>query len=119
MNLNQQNVLSNNLFLIGIFLGHSILQLLEYGVNGIISQMVTIQDFLNRRPDGLKHEGQLTSHENDGCQADEERLKKDCLVIKMAEETTARKPNDYDERLNAIEKGMEEIKTKIQRYERP
>ena len=45
--------------------------------------------------------------------------KKHCLVIEMAEETTARKPNDYDERLKAIKKGMEEMKTKMERYERP
>ena len=70
MNLNQQNVLSNNHFLLGIFLGYSILQLLEYGVSGIMSQMVKFQDFLNRRPAGLKHERQLTSQEKDGCQAD-------------------------------------------------
>ena len=115
MNLNQQNILSNHLFLIGIFLGYSILQLLEYGISGIMSQMVTFQDFLNRRPAGLKHERHFTSQENDGCQADEEGMKKDCLVIDMAEETTGQKFNDYDERLKAIEKGMEEMKTKMER----
>ena len=33
----------------------------------------------------------------------------------MAEETTGQKCNDYDERLKAIEKGMEEMKTKMER----
>ena len=119
MNLNQQNVLSNNLLLIGFFLCYSLLQLLECGVSGIMSQMVKFEDFLNRRPAGLKHERQLTSQENDGCQADEEGMKKDCLIIDMADETTGQKCNDYDERLKTIENVMEEMKTTMERYERP
>ena len=84
-----------------------------------MSQMVKFEDFLNRRPAGLKHERQLTSQENDGCQADEEGMKKDCLIVDMADETTGQKCNDYDERLKTIENVMEEMKTTMERYERP
>ena len=38
----------------------------------------------------------ITSQENDGCQADDEGMKKDCLIIDMDNETTGQKCTDYD-----------------------
>ena len=46
-------------------------------------------------------------------------MKKDCLIVDMADETTGQKCNDYDERLKTIENVMEEMKTTMERYERP
>ena len=47
--------LSINLFLIGIFLGHSILQFLEYVVAALVKSVESFKEFLSGRISGSNH----------------------------------------------------------------
>ena len=78
---NEHDLFLNTIFVIGIFLGYSILQLLEYGVSGIMSHIITFQDFLARRIVCLKDERKLTSQKNHGFQVDERGVKNNCNKI--------------------------------------
>ena len=99
---------------VGIFLGYSILQLLEYGVRGIISHMVSFQDFLTGRIANLKSDMQSTSHENDSSQVEEGNVRNNCQIIEIIQEPTGKNCNDCDGRIKALEEEVWGIKTKME-----
>ena len=99
---------------LGIFLGYSILQLLEYGVRCIISQTVSFQDFLARRIADLKHVMRSTSQENDSSQVEEGNVQNDSQIIEISQEPTGKNCNDCDGRIQALEEEVREIRTKME-----
>ena len=54
----------HNLIFIGIFLGYSILQLLEYGVTTVVAQITKFLDFKSERFADTEYERPLTSQSN-------------------------------------------------------
>ena len=107
-------MVSNNPLFIGIFLGYSILQVLEYGVSGIISQTVMFQDFLARRNDNLTHESHLKTPEKDGSQIEDRSVENDIQLIDLVEETMQKTRIECEEKIKAIEREIREIKMKME-----
>ena len=79
---------------IGIFLGISILQLLENGVAAIIKPMSTLHHFLGGRMASLKDEGQFTSQAKNGPQSEWTSKNNHGQVPKLEEETDRANFND-------------------------
>ena len=88
--------------------------MLEYGVRGIISQTVSIQDFLTGRIANLKYDMTSTSHENDSSQVEEGNVRNDCQIIEIFQEPAGKNFNDCSGRIQALEEEMREIKTKME-----
>ena len=79
---------------IGIFLGISILQLLENGVAAIMKPMTTLHYFLGRRMASLKDEGQFSSQSRNDPQSELTSENNDGQVPKLEKETDRGNFND-------------------------
>ena len=108
----------HDLFNIGIFLGYSILQLLEYGVAVIIIPMEIFQEFLLRKITHSKREEQVTLQENMDIQNEFASDGNDSQIIETDLDPVVKNYIDYDGKFQAIQKQIKEIKARIGRYEK-
>ena len=106
------------LFNIGIFLGYSILQLLEYGVAAIITPMEKFQDFLSRKIVNSKCEEHVTLQENMDSQNEFVSDDNDSHVIETDLEPVVKNYTDYESKFRAIDELIREMGARIERYEK-
>ena len=109
----------DDLFNIGIFLGYSILQLLEYGVAAIITPMEIFQEFLSRKIANSKREVHVTLRENMDSQDAIVSDDNDSHVIETDLEPVVKNYTDYESKFRARDEQIREMKARIERYEKP
>ena len=113
-----------NSFLIGMFLGYSILQLLEYGVAVMTAPIKRFYDYLHGRID---QERQAVSHRNGDTQDDVVNITYHHKEINLDEKGMARNSADLKQEIKAIKQAMEgevkvmkqemvELNEKMERY---
>ena len=110
-------MLFDDFFNIGIFLGYSILQLLEYGVAAIITPMEIFQEFISRKIANSKREKHGTLQENMYSQNDFVSDDKDSQVIETDLKPVVKKYTDYESKFRAIDKQIKEMMARIEGYE--
>ena len=108
----------DDLFNIGIFLGYSILQLLEYGVAAIITPMEIFQEFLSRKIASSKRQEHVILQENMDSQNAFFSDDKDSEVIETDLEPVVKNCTDYESKFRAIDEQIREMKARIERYEK-
>ena len=100
----------DNLFSIGIFLGYSILQLLEYGVTTVVAQITKFLDLKSERVADREYERLLTSKSNNDSQDYGESDRNDYHIIELNQKPMPRAGIDWEERFKAMEQETSEIK---------
>ena len=100
----------DNLFFIGIFLGYSILQLLEYGVTTVVAQIRKFLDFKSERVVDREYERPLLSKSNNDSQDYGECDRNDYHIIELNQKPMPRAGIDWEERFKAMEQETREIK---------
>ena len=100
----------DNLIFIGIFLGYSILQLLEYGVTTVVAQITKFLDFKNERFADTEYERPLTSKSDNDSQDYGECDRNDYHIIELNQKPMPRAGIDWEERFKAMEQETREIK---------
>ena len=100
----------DNLIFIGIFLGYSILQLLEYGVTTVVAQITKFLDFKSERVADREYERLLTSKSNNDSQDYGESDRNDYHIIQLNQKPMPRAGIDWEERFKAMEQETREMK---------
>ena len=102
-------MISNNLFTKGMFLGYSILHLLEYGVSGIFAAMTHFKIFPHKtpNPNSMKYSSRHKKWIRYEAKMD------DCQVIEDDKKTVGRSCIDCKEKFKAIDEKLKEIDTRI------
>ena len=100
----------DNLIFIGIFLGYSILQLLEYGVTTVVAQITKFLDFKSERLADREYERPLTSISNNDSQDYGESDRNDYHIIELNQKPMPRAGIDWEERFKAMEQETREMK---------
>ena len=117
-------------FLIGIFLGYSILQLLEYGVAAIITPIKRFYDYLRSGIAGLEQDRQVETRHNNDFQAEGVNTAHDNPQIRLEQEVMTKNWDHLDEEIKiiklamieqnkAIKREMAEIKERMDSYAIP
>ena len=100
----------DNLIFIGIFLGYSILQLLEYGVTTVVAQITKFLDFKSERVADREYERLLTSKSNNDSQDYGESDRNDYHIIELNQKPMKGAGIDWEERMKAMEQETREMK---------
>ena len=111
-------MLFDDFFNIGIFLGYSILQLLECGVAAIITPMEKLQDFLSRKIANSKRGEHVSQQENMDSQNEFVIDENDSNVIETDLEPVVENYIDNESKFRAIDEQIREMKARIERYEK-
>ena len=99
-----------HLFLIGIFLGYSILQLLEFGVAIINIPIKRVHDYLRDRTEDLEQEMQFQSQQTDDDQAEAVNLEEYHQEIKLDRNRTGSDVADLANEIKVLVQDMAEMK---------
>ena len=100
----------DSLIFIGIFLGYSILQLLEYGVTTVVAQITKFLDFKSERFADTEYERPVTSKSNNDSQDYGECDRNDYHIIELNQKPMPRAGIDWEERFKAMEQETREMK---------
>ena len=100
----------DNLIFIGIFLGYSILQLLEYGVTTVVAQITKFLDLKSERVADREYERLLTYKSNNDSQDYGECGRNDYHIIELNKKPMTRAGIDWEERFKAMEQETREMK---------
>ena len=100
-------------FLLGIFLGFSILQLLEYGVTVIATPMNRIHNHLRNRTAGLEPVKQMEQKEDNDSQHEVVNGADGHRGIKLDENRTRKNCDDCTKEIKSNTQEITEIKNRI------
>ena len=100
----------DNLIFIGIFLGYSILQLLEYGVTTVVAQITKFLDFKSKRVVDREFYRPLSSKSNNDSQDYGECDRNDYHIIELNQKPMPKAGIDWEERFKAMEQETREMK---------
>ena len=107
--------LSTNLFLIGIFLGHSILQFLEYAVAALVKSVERFKESLSGRISGSNHKKK--SQEKEIFRVKAANSTSSYQVIAREKEAMESDQTEWEEQIGKMRREMREIRMQIGGYE--
>ena len=105
-------------FLIGIFLGFSILQLSEYGIAAIITQMKILKNALCGRMDGPNHKIKSVLQEKEHSGIEVTNATRHFQNIESQPEQMGGNRTYLEEKIEAMRREMGEMKSRLDRYEK-
>ena len=105
-----------NQFRLGIFLGFSILQLLEYGVAVIITPINSLHNYLRSKIAGLVPVKQLEQQQDRDSEYDVVNSTNHQQEIRLDQESTWNSCADLREEMKKIKQELRELKTKSDGY---
>ena len=101
-----------------MFLGYSILQLLEYLITAVVTRLEKFHEVLSTQTADWKHERNFTSQSKDETQDTVLNDKNDFHVIKLGQKALRRTCIDWEEKFKVIEQEMKEMKKEL-KYLKP
>ena len=107
-----------NSFLIGIFLGFSILQLSEYGIAAIITPMKILKNALCGRMDGPNHKIKSVLLEKEHSGIEVTNATRHFQNIESQPEQMGGNRTYLEEKIEAMRREMGEMKSRLDRYEK-
>ena len=105
-------------FLIGIFLGFSILQLSEYGIAAIITPMKILKNALCGRMEGPNHNAKSVLQKTDHSWIEVTNATRDFQHIELQQDKMEKNCTYLKEKIEAMRQEIGVMKTKIDRYEK-
>ena len=107
-----------NSFLIGIFLGFSILQLSEYGIAAIITPMKILKNALCGRMDGPNHKIKSVLQEKEHSGIEVTNATRHFQNIESQPKQMGGNRTYLEEKIEAMRREMGEMKSRLDRYEK-
>ena len=108
----------HDIFVVGIFLGYSLLQVLEYGVAAIVTPMIKCHDNLSKRFSNSNRELQSASPSSDDSQDKLENYENNCGIIELESKTIPGTCIDCEQKFKVIEQEMREMKNELEDMKR-
>ena len=105
-------------FLIGIFLGFSILQLSEYGIAAIITPMKILKNAFCGRMDGPNHKMKSVLQKKEHSRIEVTNATRDFQNIELQPEQIGGNRTYLEEKIEAMRREMGEMKSRLDRYEK-
>ena len=105
-------------FLIGIFLGFSILQLSEYGIAAIITPMKILKNALCGRMEGPNYKMKSVLQEKEHSRIEVTNATKDFQNIELQQEKIGGNCKYLEEKIEAMSQEIGAMKIRIDRYEK-
>ena len=105
-------------FLIGIFLGFSILQLSEYGIAAIITPMKILKNALCGRMDGPNHKMKSVLQEKEHSRIEVTNCNRDFQNIELQPGQMGGNRTCLEEKIEAMRREMVDMKRRLDRYEK-
>ena len=93
-----------------MFLGYSILQLLEYLVTAVVTRLEKFHEVLSKQTADCKQERNSTSQAKDKTQDTISNEKNDCRGIELDQQALRRICIDWEEKFKVIEQDTKEMK---------
>ena len=93
-----------------MFLGYSILQLLEYLATAVVTRLEKFHEVLSKQTADCKHERNSKSQSKDKTQDTVSFEKNDCHGIELDQKALRRICIDWEEKFKVIEQEMKEMK---------
>lgn len=103
--------------MIGIFLGYSILQVLEFGFAAIVTAIKKCSDFLSKRIAESKDERPIATQSELDFQEEMDKDKKDFQNIEQKQDTIKRLGIDLEANVKLLTQEFMEMKRRMERYE--
>ena len=107
-----------NLFLIGIFLGFSILQLSDYGIAAIIAPIKRLKRSLSGRIDDSNKKTKSILLQTNNSQPEVANDARYYQVFDLNQPISGKNSTGLEEAYKTIKQEMREMKTKIDKYEK-
>ena len=104
-------------FLIGIFLGFSILQLSEYGIAAIITPVKILKNTFCGRIEGPNHKMKSVLQEKEHSRVEVANATKDFQIIDLQQDKMGGNRNYLEEKIEAMRQEIGAMKSRIDRYE--